>query len=104
MRTVGSRMAAFKEFKRRTGAWPRFSIAVHVARYVLMLVIISLVFWYSRRHPESPGQSTLVFVVVAPLFILLWTVVESLVWNYDLRARKLTSRGTFLTVKQFPEG
>jgi hypothetical protein len=68
-----------------------------------MLAIITLVFWYSRRHPETPGQSTLIFLVAAPLFILLWNVLESLVWNYELRARRITSRGTFLTTKQFPE-
>lgn len=103
VRTFGDRTSTFKEFRRRTGNWPAFSIAMHVARYVLMLVIISLVFWYGRQHPESPGQAMLAFLVAAPLFILLWTVLESLVWNYELRARGLTNRGTFLTVKQFPE-
>jgi hypothetical protein len=98
-----NRIAAIKEFKRRTGSWPAFSIAMHVARYVLMLAIISLLFWYGRQHPESPQQAMLAFLVAAPLFILLWTVLESLVWNYELRARRLTDRGTFLTVKQFPE-
>jgi hypothetical protein len=103
VRTFGDRTSAFKEFKRRTGASPAFSVAMHVARYVLMLAIISVVFWYGRLHPESPGQAMLVFLVAAPLFILLWTVLESLVWNYELRAKGLTDRRTFLTVKQFPE-
>jgi hypothetical protein len=103
VRTVSNRMTAIKEFKRKTGVWPVYSLVMHVTRYVLMLAIITLVFWYSRRHPETPGQSTLIFLVAAPLFILLWNVLESLVWNYELRARRITSRGTFLTTKQFPE-
>jgi FtsH-binding integral membrane protein len=103
VRNFSNRMTAIKEFKRRTGVWPVYSIAMHVARYVLMLAIIALVFWYSRRNPDSPGQATLIFLVAAPLFILLWNVLESLVWNYELRARELTSRSTFLTTKQFPE-
>jgi hypothetical protein len=100
---LSNRMAAIKEFKRRTGSWPIFSVAMQVGRYALMLAIIGLVFWYGRQHPESPGQAMLAFLVAAPLFILLWTVLESVVWNYELRARRLTDRGTFLTVKQFPE-
>jgi Flp pilus assembly protein TadB len=103
VRTFGDRMTTFREFRRRTGSWPLLSMSTHFARYVLMLAIISLVFWYGRQHPDSPGQAMLAFLVAAPLFILLWTVLESFVWNYELRARRLTDRGTFLTVKQFPE-
>ncbi len=99
---VRDRLTAFKEFKRRTGAWPVFSIVLHVARYVVMLGIISVLFWYGRQHPGESGRTMFAFLVVAPLFILLWTLIESVVWNYELRRKQLTSRGTFLTVKQFP--
>jgi len=50
----------------------------------------------SRPECRVPG------IQATPLFILLWTLLESVVWNYELRREQLISRGTFLTIKQFP--
>ncbi len=102
IRNLPNRNAAFREYKQRTGAWPVFSIVMHVMRYVLMFVIVSALFWYGRLHAGSATQVSLGFLLLAPLFILLWTLLESLIWNYELRRKQLTSRGTFLTIKQFP--
>jgi len=102
IRNLPDRNAAFREYKQRTGARPVLSIMMHVARYVLMFVIVSVLFWYGRLHAGSSVHVTIGFLVLAPLFILLWTVLESLAWNYELRRKQLTSRGTFLTIKQFP--
>lgn len=99
---VNDRMTAFKEYKRRTGVWPVFSVVLHVARFVLMFAAVSFLFWYGRRPGASVNQITLGFLLVSLPAILLWTLLESVIWNYELRRKQLTSRGTFLTIKQFP--
>ena len=102
IRNLPDRNAAFREYKQRTGAWPVLSIVLYAARFVLMFAIISVLFWYGRLHAGSTTHVTIGFLVLSPLFILLWTLLESVVWNYELRREQLISRGTFLTIKQFP--
>lgn len=99
---VRDRAAAFKEYKQRTGAWPVPSMALYAGRFVLIFAAISVMFWYGRLHAGSTSQITLKVLLIAPLCIFLWTALEVVAWNYDLRRKQLTSRGMFLTLKQFP--
>jgi hypothetical protein len=102
IRSLPSQNAAFKEYKQRTGEWPVLSIAVYAARFILMFAAISFIFWYGQAHAESNKKVAIGFLLLALPGIFLWTALETVVWNYDLRRKQLTSPGTYLTTKQFP--
>lgn len=82
--------------------WPVFSILVYAARFVLMVGAISFVFWYLQLHAASNKKIAIGFFLLALPGIFLWTALETVVWNYDLRRKQLASPGTYLTTRQFP--
>lgn len=99
---LSSRNAVFREYKRRTGNWPVLSMAAYFGRFVLMLAAISFLFWYGRLHPANVNRITIYFFAAFLAGIFIWNVLESLAWNYDLRRKKLTEPGSFLSPRQMP--
>ena len=85
---VADRTAAFRAYKERTGAWPVFSMTAFATRYVLMLAVISGLFWYGRLHAMNGTRVTIYALVALLPFIFVWNILETLVWNYDLRRRR----------------
>ena len=101
---VRTRSAAFREFKSLTGGWPVLSIAFYAGRYVLMAVLMSVLLWYGRQHSENVNRVTLYALIGFLPVIFVWNILETLVWNRELRRRNLISRGTYLRLTQLPSG
>lgn len=101
---VRKRSAAFRTYKCLTGIWPVLTAALYAGRYVLMLTLFSVLFWYGRHHTANVNRVTLYALVGFLPVIFVWNILETLAWNYELRRKGLIPRGTYLGLTQIPAG
>ena len=98
------RSAVFRNYKCLTGAWPVLSALSYAGRFVLLAALVSFLLWYGRLGRPNVNRVTLYALVGFLPVIFVWNVVETLVWNYELRRRGLIPRGTYLGLTQIPAG
>jgi len=101
---VRKRGAAFRTYKCLTGVWPVLTAGLYAGRFVLMLALLSGLFWYERQHSATGNHVTFYALIGLLPAIFLWNVLEILAWNYDLRRKHLIPRGTYLGLTQIPAG
>ncbi len=99
---VRNRTATFREYQRRTGVWPSFSIVLYAGRFVVMLLTIVLTCLYGWRQGASAGEVAWTLVLFLLPTLLLWVGLEVRAWNYELRRKRLSSRGISFGLTQLP--
>jgi len=57
-------------YKRQTGTWPRFSIAIHVINWVVILFGGGFLIWWTAEHHLSWWQFFGIFLLALPYGIL----------------------------------
>jgi hypothetical protein len=97
-----TRSAAFREFKCMTGDWPVLSAGLYAGRFLFALLLISILFWYGRQHAGEVNRVGLYTLLGSLPVIFVWNIVETLVWNHELRRRALISRGMYVGLTQLP--
>lgn len=100
---IPKRGEIYRRFKALTGTWPVYSVVFYAGRFVLMLGIISFLFWYGHFHSTEANRITLYALIGMLPVIFLWNVLEIFVWNYELRRRGLIAGRTYLSLRQIPD-
>ena len=67
-----------------------------------MMAAIIFLFWYNQKHSDELMKTMAYFLIATLPVAILWTVAETVAWNYDLRRKGLISKGTVYGVRQLP--
>jgi hypothetical protein len=73
-------------------------------RFVLILAGLASAAWYWLKHDWTLGHGLLICVPAALLFLVIWTTLERLTWNSELRSKGLSTEAEVWSVTEFPPG
>jgi len=92
VRNARETLRDWREYKQATGQWPLLSIAVHLANFIILVVIIiSLAFYGSSQdwsHWRILGAAALILI---PYFVL-WSWIDNKVKLNEIRNRRRLSK------------
>jgi hypothetical protein len=80
-------------YKRQTGSWPWFSIAIHFMNWVVSLAGLVFLIWWGDRHHLSRWQFLGMFLLVSlPYLILEEWAKKTVKLNYVRNGRRLAQQ------------